>query len=90
MPNYDFAKGTVESGGHRFNFAEMSAEELAARLTEGVPADNLRKLTSVLAQDAESQLLLDKWTSTILHVALNAVTTGGTGGLTGLIAAVGA
>lgn len=84
MAKIDFVNGTVSPG---IDFTAMTAEQLAEKLSEGVPAENLHQLAFDLADDAKGQRMLNKYTATVLQMAMKAVASGGPGGLTNLITA---
>jgi hypothetical protein len=82
MAKIDFVNGTVTPG---MDFVKMTPDQLADKLAEGVPADNLHQLAFDLADDAAGQRLLNKYTAVVLKLAAKAAASG-TGGLTNLIA----
>jgi len=82
MAKIDFVTGTLTPG---LDFTKMSSDQLAEKLAEGVPAENLHQLAFDLADDAAGQRLLNKYTATVLKLAAKAAASG-TGGLTNLIA----
>lgn len=77
MPNFDFVSGTATPGSHRFDFVAMTPEQLAEKLTEGVPADNLKKLASELSGDAEAQARINKLVATAIRTAVKVASSGG-------------
>lgn len=81
MAKIDFVTGEVSPG---IDFTKMTPDQLADKLSEGVPADNLHQLAFDLAEDAAGQRLLNKYTATVLKMAAKAAA-GGPGGIEGLI-----
>lgn len=82
MAKINFVTGEISPG---IDFTKMTADELADKLSEGVPADNLHQLSFDLADDAAGQRLLNKYTATVLKMAMKAAA-GSPGGLPGLVA----
>jgi hypothetical protein len=84
MPVFDFTTGTVTAGG--FDFVNMTPDQLATLLAQGVPADNLKKLAASVTKDAKAQAQLNKYTATVLKLAMKTIEGGGS--IPGLIASL--
>lgn len=83
MPKFDFTKDTVTEGG--IDFTKMTVEDLADKLTEGVPAEQLHALVNQVSADAEAQAHLRKYTGVVLNIALKELNANGAVGIQHLI-----
>lgn len=77
MPKIDFVAGTATPGSHRFDFVAMTPEQLADKLAEGVPADNLKKLAEELGADADAQAKINKVVAAAIRTAVKVASSGG-------------
>jgi hypothetical protein len=83
MPKFDFTKDTVVAGG--IDFTKMTVEQLADKMSEGVPAEKLGALAAQVAETAEAEAHLRKYTGVVLNIVMKELNANGAVGIQHLI-----